>query len=43
VPRDSTDSRAQAAWLAAIAEPTCLLVLRALAAGVRSVTDLVRS
>jgi DNA-binding transcriptional ArsR family regulator len=43
VPRDSTDPRAPAEWLSAIADPVRIAMLRALASGEKSVPDLARA
>jgi ArsR family transcriptional regulator, nickel/cobalt-responsive transcriptional repressor len=43
MPKSPTDPNAQAAWLAAIAEPTRLTILRVLTAGDKTVTELARA
>jgi ArsR family transcriptional regulator, nickel/cobalt-responsive transcriptional repressor len=43
MPRPEHDPKAQAAWLAAIAQPTRLKILRALADGGRTVTELAKA
>jgi DNA-binding transcriptional ArsR family regulator len=41
--RDKNDSRSPAEWLSGIAEPTRLTILKVLAAGARTVTELAKA
>jgi ArsR family transcriptional regulator, nickel/cobalt-responsive transcriptional repressor len=43
MPKDQTDPKAQAKWLAALAEPTRLTILRQLATGTKTVTQLAQA
>jgi len=43
MPKSADDPKAQAAWIAAIGEPTRLVFIRILATGVKTVTDLAQA
>ena len=42
MPEHTDDLKAQAAWITAVGEPTRLTIIRILATGVRTVTDLAK-
>jgi DNA-binding transcriptional ArsR family regulator len=43
MPKSVDDPKAQAAWIAAVGEPTRLVIIRVLATGVKTVTELAQA